>query len=171
MENEIFMNKEKIKIGDLTLTGITTRTTNKNEMNPTTAKIGATVNAYWEQQIASKLKGRVNPGVTFLAYTDYESDEHGEYTFFIGEEVDSFENQNLSEFSKLVIPEGHYQKFTTNAGKIPDVVIGAWQKIWQMTKSDFEGNRRYHTDFEIYDERAKNPADAVVDIHVGIINE
>lgn len=165
------MNKEKIKIDDLMLLGITIRTNNKNEMNPATAKIGAIVNSYWEQQIASKLTGRVTPGITFLAYTDYESDEHGEYTFFIGEEVDSFENQNLSEFSKLVVPEGCYQKFTTNAGGIPDVVIGAWQKIWQMTTLDFEGKRKYHTDFEIYDERAKNPANAVVDIYVGIINK
>ncbi|MCX7121760.1 MAG: effector binding domain-containing protein [Gammaproteobacteria bacterium] len=164
------MNKEKINIEGFTLAGIVVRTSNKNEMNPNTAKIGATVNAYWERQIASQLKDRVNPDVTFLAYTDYESDEHGEYTFFIGEEVHPLENQNESTFAQLVIPEGSYQKFTTDAGSIPDIVISAWQKIWLMTKSDFEGKRRYHTDFEIYDERAKNPANAVVDIHVGIIN-
>ena len=165
------MNKEKIKLAHLTLAGITVRTSNKNEMNPDTAKIATTVNAYMAQQIAAQIKNRVNPGVTFLAYTDYESDEHGAYTFFIGEEVASFENQNASLFSTLAIPQGSYQKFTTDAGKIPEIVIHAWQKIWQMTTSDFEGRRRYHTDFEMYDERAKNPADAVVDIYVGIINE
>lgn len=171
MKNELFKNKEKIKMGSLMLAGITIRTTNKNEMNPATAKIGSTVNTYWQQQISSQIKDRINPGVTFLAYTDYESDEHGEYTFFIGEAVHSFENQNGAALTQLVIPEGDYQKFTTTAGKIPEVVINSWQKIWQMTQSDFEGKRRYHTDFEIYDERANDLENAVVDICIGITNE
>lgn len=140
-------------------------------MDPTLAKIGAIVNSYSGTQVASHFNGRVNPGVTYVAYTEYESDEHGEYTFFIGEEVRSTERQDLSKYTQLVIPAGCYQKFTTDSGTMPDVVIQSWQKIWNMTGSDFEGERKYHTDFEIYDKRAYDPANTVVDIHIGLINE
>jgi predicted transcriptional regulator YdeE len=37
-----------------------------------------------------------------------------------------------------------------------------------MTNSDFGGQRQYHTDFEIYDSRASDPANAVIDIYIGI---
>ena len=37
-----------------------------------------------------------------------------------------------------------------------------------MTSDDLGGERRYSTDFEVYDERAANPQNAVLDIYVGI---
>jgi predicted transcriptional regulator YdeE len=33
---------------------------------------------------------------------------------------------------------------------MPQVLIAAWQDIWQMTDDDFGGKRNYITDFEIY---------------------
>ena len=79
---------------------------------------------------------RKNPGITFSVYTEYDSDEHGDYTYFVGEEVDSFENIP-SDMQQLVIPAAKYQKFTTTPGKMPEVVIDAWQQIWKMTAKDF----------------------------------
>jgi predicted transcriptional regulator YdeE len=49
-----------------------------------------------------------------------------------------------------------------------NVVIDAWQKIWQMTEHDFEGKRTYVADFEVYDGRAANPNKTVVYIYIGI---
>ena len=119
-------------------------------------------------QVAKNIKHRVNPGVTYSVYTEFESDEHGDYTYFIGEIVDSTDEQDLSQFKLLSIPESSYQKFTTEPGKMPDVVISAWQKIWAMKESDFGGKRKYISDFEIYDQRASNPNHAVIDIYIGI---
>lgn len=48
---EELMQKEKIKLAGLTLVGITTRTNNKNEMDPETAKIGLLAGYYWGNQI------------------------------------------------------------------------------------------------------------------------
>lgn len=158
-------------MGGLKLIGLTARTNNINEMDPVTAKIGSLVNYYSSQQVAANFNNRANPGITYVAYTNYDSDEHGEYTFFIGEEITSAEKQDLSKFTQLVIPEGCYQRFTTNAGKMPDVVIQSWQEIWKMTNLDFGGKRKYHTDFELYDKRASDPTNTVVDIYIGIINE
>lgn len=163
------MNKEKIKRNGFTLIGIETRTNNKNEMNSTTGKIGPLINAYFSNQFSGQFNHRINPGVTYIAYTNYESNEHGEYTVFIGEEVETLENQDFSQFTQLDIPASSYQKFTTEPGKLPDIVIGAWQNIWGMTPSDLGSKRKYHTDFEIYDQRATDPHNAVVDIFIGTV--
>ena len=53
-------------------------------------------------------------------------------------------------------------------GKFPNVVIDTWQKIWQMSDEELGGTRSYIADFEIYDERSYDPANAVVDIYIGL---
>ena len=103
----------------------------------------------------------------FAVYTNYESDEHGEYTYFLGEEVNDFEDIQQG-FETLTIPTQTYVKFTSSPGKIPAVVIDMWQKIWQMKAADLGGERAYIADFEVYDERSKNPDHAVLDIYIGI---
>ena len=161
------MQKELVSKAEIKLVGLTARTNNKNEMNPQTSKIGELMGRYWSQNIAAQISDRKNPGVTLSVYTEYDSNEHGDYTYFIGEEVSSFENIP-SALQKLIIPAAKYQKFTTPQGKMPEVVINAWQQIWQMTSEDFESNRAYVADFEIYDERARDPNSTIVDIYVGI---
>jgi len=83
------------------------------------------------------------------------------------EEVSSFDNIP-SEFQKLTIPAAKYQKFTTATGKMTEVLITAWQKIWEMAPEDFGGTRTYQADFEIYDQRARDPANTILDIYIGI---
>lgn len=162
------MKKEKITLGDLTLVGLTVRTNNKNEINPEVSRIGALAGSYWGDQVANAFNDRVNAGVTYAVYTEYESDENGEYTYFIGEEVKSLDNQDQSKFKSLLIPSSNYQKFTTGPGKMPDIIIASWQEIWQMSKEDFGGKRKYLADFEIYDQRASDPNNSEVDIYIGI---
>jgi predicted transcriptional regulator YdeE len=161
------MQKTSTTKPELKLVGLTTRTNNKNEMNPETAKIGAMVGQFFGGNVMGGVSNRNNPGVTFAVYTDYESDEHGDYTYFIGEEVSSFENVS-SELQQLTIPAASYQKFTTPSGAMPGVVINAWQQIWKMTPDDFEGKRAYQADFEVYDQRAMDPANTSVDIYIGV---
>lgn len=161
------MKKELVTEPEMMLVGLSARTNNKNEMNPQTAKIGELAGRYWRQNIANQIPNRKNPGVTMAIYTEYDSNEHGDYTYFIGEAVSSFENlpENLN---KLTIPAAKYQKFTTPSGKMPEVVINAWQQIWQMSATDFGGNRAYVADFEVYDQRAIDPANMILDIYIGI---
>ncbi len=161
------MRKELENKSEIKLVGLTARTNNKNEMNPQTAKIGELAGRFWSQNVASQISNRKNPGVTLSVYTEYDSNEHGDYTYFIGEEIESFENMPV-ELQKLTIPAAKYQKFTTSIGKMPEVVINAWQQIWKMLASDFGGNRAYVADFEIYDQRAIDPANTSLDIYIGI---
>lgn len=161
------MKKELINKPEIKLIGLTARTNNQNEMDPETSEIGKLAGHFWGQNIASQIPNRKNPGATLSIYTDYDSNEHGNYTYFIGEEVNSFENVP-SEFQQLTIPAATYQKFTTSSGKMPAVVINAWKEIWKMSSADFGGERAYVADFEVFDQRANDPNNASLDIYIGI---
>jgi predicted transcriptional regulator YdeE len=161
------MKKELANKSEIKLVGLTARTNNKNEANPETSKIGELMCRYWTQNIATQISDRKNPGVTLSVYTQYDSNEHGDYTYFLGEEVNSFENIP-TDLHSLTIPAAKYQKFTTPQGQMPEVVISAWQQIWKMSEDDFGGKRAYVADFELYDQRASDPAQASLDIYIGI---
>lgn len=158
------MKKEQITKGEFKLVGLTVRTNNKNEMNAEKAKIMPTVMKYFHEQWGEEISHRKSPGITFCAYTDYESDHTGDYTFFIGEEVSKVENV-VGALAMLVISPQTYDKFTTEKGAMPDTVIKGWQEIWSLYPA---GKRNYLTDFELYDERASDYANAEVDIYIGV---
>lgn len=162
------MQKQKTQLAEISLIGLTARTNNKNEINSETAKIAKLAALYWSNQCANSIEHRVKPGITYAVYTDFDSDEHGDYTYFIGEAVDSLQGQDLEKFETITIPESSYQKFTTDPGEMPGVVISAWQNIWAMKESDFGGKRKYVADFEIYDERAADPNNVIIDIYIGM---
>jgi predicted transcriptional regulator YdeE len=100
-------------------------------------------------------------------YTEYATDHTGEYTYFIGEEVDA--SAEVPEgLSTITVPQQNYAKFTTESGQMPAVCINAWMDIWKMTSEDLGSDRAFKADFEVYDERALNPANTVLDIYIGI---
>jgi predicted transcriptional regulator YdeE len=161
------MNKNIEQLPVIKLVGITLETSNQLEMNPETAQIGATMQKFFIEGLQSKIANRMKPGRVFAVYTNYENKEHGRYTYFLGEEVSSFEGKN-NELKNLTIPAQTYVKFTSNSGPMPGVVIDMWQNIWKMNSSDLGGNRAYIADFEIYDERSADLQRAVLDIYIGI---
>lgn len=161
------MQKTLIELPEIKLVGIKMRTNNKIEMNPETNKIGKIIQKYHSNNFSSKIKNRTKPGTTYCIYTEYESDYNSDYTYFVGEEVSSFEEVD-SEFSTLVIPAQKYAKFANGPGKMPEICIDCWKKIWSMTEEKLGGTRTYRTDFEIYDERLNNPEGAVMDICISI---
>ena len=126
------------------------------------------VQRYFQKGLAEKILHRKKPGTTFCAYTDYETDHTGAYTYFIGEEVLSFENTLSEEFQTLVVPKQRYTRFTTGPAPMPDVIEKAWKNIWTMSANQLGGKRSYHTDFEIYDERASDHQNIVMDLCIGI---
>ena len=161
------MKSERIRLGEIKLAGITARTTNQAEMNPETAKIAATLAKYFEGKIYEKVSNRLKPGTTYCVYTNYETDKNGPYTYFVGEEVNSFDNL-APILETLTIPKQNYTKFNVGPGSRPAVCINAWQNIWSMSTEDLGGKRRYIADFEIYDERALDPENTSLDIYIGL---
>jgi predicted transcriptional regulator YdeE len=161
------MQKAKIQLPEVKLIGITARTNNVAERDPATAIIGQTIARYHQLDLLHEIPTRKHPGKTYCVYTDYESDITGDYTYFVGEEVESF----------MFVPEGYYPitlpaqtyiKFTSDRGPMPEVCIKLWQSIWQMTPEELGGKRSYHTDFEIYDWRSLDNQKTILDLYIGI---
>ncbi|MFM8453566.1 MAG: GyrI-like domain-containing protein [Gammaproteobacteria bacterium] len=163
------MDKTIQQLSGMKLVGITTRTNNAEIFtgDPSENKITATIQKYFYNGLAEKINNRVKPGRTLCVYTNYESDANEDYSYFIGEEVNSFENLD-GAFGTLIIPAQNYAKFTNQPGPMPAVCIEMWQNIWKMNDADLGGERSYIADFEVYDERSQNQNNAVLDICIGI---
>lgn len=162
------MKKSHETLPEKKLIGIQVRTNNQTEIDPMTGKIFPIVRRFFHEKLFENIPNRTKPGTTFCCYTDYESDHTGDYTYFIGEEVNSL-HQVPEGLETLIIPAQSYTKFTTNPAPMPDVVRNAWFSIWKMTETDLGGKRRYHTDFEIYDERANDHQNIVMDLYIGVV--
>lgn len=150
------------------LVGISVRTTNEIERDKMKGRIFPCVQRYFHEALWEKISNRTKPGTTFCAYTDYESDCTGAYTYFIGEEVTSITSPLPEDLQTLTIPPQRYAKFTTAPAPMPDVVMEAWKKVWAMSPGELGGDRAYNTDFEIYDERASDHQRIVLDLYIGL---
>ncbi|MBX9977929.1 MAG: GyrI-like domain-containing protein [Alphaproteobacteria bacterium] len=154
---------------EMKLVGISVRTNNAHifEADPTTNPIALTVQKYFHQGLPANIQNKKTPGITYCAYTDYESDYNGDYTYFIGEEVTSFEDVPEG-MTTHTIPAQTYAKFTSDSGPMPKVCVELWQKIWFMEQQNQMEKRRYGTDFEVYDERAADHANVTLDIYIAL---
>lgn len=161
------MNKSTITLPEIKLVGITARTSNANEMRSETAKIPATIEKFFGEDLQAKIVGRKNPGRCFAVYTNYAHDVQGEYTYFFGEAVVNFE-AIPDGLEILIIPQQVYVIFTEGPGVIPIICTTLWNRIGQMGSADLGGVRSYIADFEIYDERSQDPKNGILDIYIGI---
>lgn len=164
------MQKTMTSLAEIKLVGITTRTNNAHifEQDPSTNKIAAIVQKYFHNGLANKIDNRKNPGTTFCVYTNYENGVNGDYTYFIGEAVTSFDGINEG-FETLTIPAQNYAKFTNQPKPMPAACIDMWKNIWKMNTSNLGGERAYIADFEVYDERSVDHNNVTLDIYIGII--
>lgn len=162
------MRKASITMSEITLVGICVRTSYEQELDKMKGNIFPCVQRYFHKGLSEQIPNRKKPGTTFCAYADYETDYRGSYTYFIGEEVIPSSDSLPKGFQKLVIPSQQYAKFTTDPAPMPDVIVNAWMEIWKMSPKDLGSKRCYQTDFEIYDERAADHQNIVLDVYVGI---
>ena len=159
------MSIPRVEIEEMKWIGMATRTNTVNEMDPQKGKILATVHHFIARQ--DEIPNRLTPSVVYGVYTDYASDLHGDYTYFIGQAVSSFDDIP-DGFTPLTRQSGAYAKLSNGPGEMPAVCIDLWQRIWQMTPEDLGGSRCYRTDFERDDERALDPSNTTLDIYVGL---
>lgn len=161
------MLKTLVKRDAFIVLGLKVRTNNKTEIDPIQGKIFPCIQKYFHQNLAAQIPNRVNPGTTYCVYAEYESDHTGNYTYLIGEEVSS--DLNIPEnLEVLTIPAQVYTMFTNGPGPMPEVIRQPWLEIWQMSPNELGGERNYQADFEVYDERATDHQNIVLDIYIGV---
>ena len=148
-----------------TVVGISARTNNAKEAGPD-GIIGKQWGKFFGEGVAAKIPNRADEDIVAV-YPDYASDLNGDYTFLIGARVTNAESLPEGLVAKTV-PAGRYAVFTSERGPVQKVVVDTWKKVWATPKRELGGDRAYKADFELYGQRAQNPADAVMEIHIGI---
>ena len=145
--------------------GLAIRTNNAAEMNGR-GKIGEVWQRLLQQNLAAKIPNKL--GVDLIAlYTDYETDHTGYYTYLLGVPVSFTEHLPTGLVLKHV-PAGRYAVLCSNRGEIKQVVPEIWQRVWGMSPMELGGSRSYKVDYEIYDQRAADPDNAQIEVHVGL---
>lgn len=145
--------------------GVAVRTNNANEMNGR-GKIGEVWQKFIKQNVAAKIHQRVGNDI-IAVYTDYDSDQNGEFTFLLGGKVSSVDRIPSGLVAKRV-PAGRYAVVASNTGPLTQVVPEVWQRIWTMPPKDLGGSRAFLADYELYNARARDPQHAQVDVYVGL---
>ena len=165
VKKETDMNPKAVQQRAFTVVGIAARTSNAKERTSE-----GLIGKQWERLMRDGLLAEIPnkaDGNIVAVYTEYSSDKDGEYTYVLGARVTNAESIPAGMVAKKV-PAGRYALFTSEKGPAQKVVVEMWQRVWATPKSALSGDRTYKADFEVYDERAQNPADAVVDLYVGI---
>lgn len=155
-----------VQVKEFSVVGIEVRTNNANEMTSTGA-IPKQWSRFFAEGILSKIPNKVDPTI-YALYTDYASDRNGNYTFLIGAKVSAVSEIPAGMVNKKV-PAARYAIITSATGPVQSVVPQAWQQIWGLEdKSQLGGVRSYKADFEVYDQRSRNPQSSQVDVYIGI---
>lgn len=148
-----------------TVVGIAGRTTNTKEMTA-----DGIIGKYWGRLMQAELLAKIPnkaDGNIVAVYTDYASDHNGDYLFVLGARVKSVGEVPTGMVAKTV-PAGKYAVFTSERGPGYEVVPRLWERINGLPKTAVGGDRLYRADYEVYDERARDPQASVVDVYVGI---
>lgn len=159
------MNPKVVEQAEFTVIGIAARTNNAREMTAD-GVIGKQWARLMREGLLEKIPNRADKAIVAV-YTDYASDKNGEYTFVLGAKVTSSASVPEGMVGKR-IPAGRYAVFTSEKGPAPKVVPETWMRINSLAKSAVGGDRVFQADFEIYDNRAADPQNTVVDVYVGI---
>ena len=142
------MNQPKlISIDHFNVTGLSVRTSNREEFNPETATLPELWQRFYSEDLANKIPNRISDSPIFGVYSNYESNADGLYTLTAG--VKSKDQPSTPAFCSIPVLAGDYLVFE-NKGMMPHVVIDTWLIIWNYFKSQQHITRRYETDFEVY---------------------
>jgi len=160
------MNPKVIQHPAFTVIGIAGRTSNEKEMSGEPAVIGPFWRRFMSESLLAQIPNRADQSIVAV-YTDYASDKDGEYAFVLGARVMSDATVPAGMVVKK-IPAGRYALFTSEKGPGVKVVPELWMNIYQTPRAAMGGERAYDADFEIYDQRAANPENLVMDAYIGI---
>lgn len=134
---------QKVMVECFLVSGIKTRTNNKNEQNLNTAKIAKLWQNFYSHEIIKQISNNKNTQV-YGVYSSYESDVNSNYDVLVGVEVLK-ENEN---FENILIEKGNFLLFQ-KSGNMPQAAIECWQEIWDYFQTSQE-QRAYKVDFEKY---------------------
>jgi predicted transcriptional regulator YdeE len=144
--------------------GFSVRTTNTAEAKGD-GEIPKLWNRFFQENLGAQIPHRIGQGL-IVVYSDYATDEKGEFSYLLGTPVDSIEGLS-KDLAVRTIPAGPYAVVTTPRGRPQDVMPATWMKIWQMPESELGGKRSFSIDYETYDDFS-DPNNMQVSIYLGL---
>ncbi|MBT4880608.1 MAG: AraC family transcriptional regulator [Alphaproteobacteria bacterium] len=147
--------------------GRETRTSNEAEFNPETGKIPGAWESFFKLGAAEAIPQKIADNQLYGLYSDYASDEKGQYSFSIGTIVKNTDSVPEGFVVKTLLAS-KYLVFKTEKGPMPAVVIAAWQHIWKYFDGNPEYIRTYTGDYELYGEDARDPENTSLEIYIAV---
>lgn len=150
------MNYEIVTLPEKKAAGITARTNNH------APDMGSVIGGLWKSFYEKGFYDRIpadRRGHALGIYSNYESDENGDYDMTVACEVTDEEGIS-EEFTIRTIPAGRYAKFVIR-GDVQQAVMQLWQELWSM-----DLNRSYCADYEEYQEM--NGEEAEIHVYIGL---
>lgn len=149
------MNYEIVELTEKIVAGCCARTNNNSP--DMTAVIGGVWQRFYSKGVYANIPNKMNEKALGI-YTDYESNETGDYTVMAGCEVSRSDLKG--NFEVRTIPSGKYAKFVVK-GHMRKAVAEFWQELWKMKL-----NRSYICDFEEYQNGEID--DCEIHIYIGL---
>ncbi|MDE6763211.1 MAG: GyrI-like domain-containing protein [Oscillospiraceae bacterium] len=155
------MNYEIVELKEKNVAVLTARTNNASpEMGNI---IGGLWQKFYSAEIFPALKNRADSYALGI-YTEYSSDEKGDYTAAVGCEVTG-ETSLPAEMKIIKIPAGKYAEFTITGEMDTNEQLAAIQRLWQELWS-MKLDRTYICDFEEY--RSADPKISDIHVYIGL---
>lgn len=151
------MNYEIVNLEEKTVVGVKARTNNASP------EMGAVIGGLWDSFYNKGIYAGIQNKTTQKAlgiYTNYASDDKGDYDVVIACEVSKAEGLS-EEMVKNTIPAGRYAKFVV-VGDMQKAVGEAWGEIWGM-----DLDRAFTADFEEYQDDCMGD-NATIHIYVAL---
>jgi predicted transcriptional regulator YdeE len=128
--------------------GVRTRTTQRIEAVPQTARIPALWRRFFVDDVSAIIPARLANADVIAIYSNYENEDRGPYSLLIGRKVETLD-QIPKGMNGMLAPAGRYLCFTAN-GPLPETPIAAWQEIRQFFALSHEYERAYTVDYEVH---------------------
>jgi predicted transcriptional regulator YdeE len=146
--------------------GIEVATSNDTEADPSTARIPGAWQRFHEERVSERVQNPLDDGIVAV-YHDFEPDHTGTYDLTIGIPVQSLEGQP-PDLAFVRVPSQRYAVFTSDRGRLPDIVVAGWRDVWAASDETLGGRRAYEADFEVYPADAMASAETRVELWIGL---
>ncbi len=150
---------QKLKIESFYLIGISVKTSNENGQSA--QDISQLWTRFMSEGILAQIPNKTGEEV-YSIYTNYEGDHTKPYDTILGCKVSTLDEIPVGMVGQY-FEGGTYQKFVAKGDLSKGIVYGTWLSIWEQNL-----DRVFTADFEIYGEKAQNPADAEVEVLVAV---
>lgn len=129
--------------------GVQVRTKNADEIDPASGRIGPLWGRFLQENLSAQIPNRTPDSPVMAVYSNYESDQHGEYSLTVGCEVTTLE-KIPDGMAGVTIAAAMYAVFPVPGSDPSTAVPEAWRRVWAEFRDAAAGSRAYTTDFEEY---------------------